>query len=573
MRTNHVGCFVAAAFVACGPSPRPPGGNTPDAPDAPPGCQNQCSSDDRTVLDCHGNPVAMCAATEACDVATATCVSACVAAESAHSSVGCDYYATSMDSYGLGNPQVTLCYAAFVANTWTTPAHLAVEYRGSQLAVEGFASVPSGSGPTLTYGPYDATAGLAPGQVAILFLGGTAGGPPLGCPLQPAVAAPQITGTGIADSFHITTDVPAVAYQINPYGGGSVEVTGASLLIPTSAWDTNYVAVNVSQAEFPTPTVALNPSLNLVARDDNTTVTITPNVPIVGGNGVGTAAAGQPLAIHLNKGQHVQITQSDELTGSVVTSTNPVGLMAGQYCMRMPANTLYCDHGEQMIPPVRALGNRYIGVMYRPRVPNETQTYWRVVGAVDGTQLTWSTPVGGPATLSKGQSVTFLTGAPFVVSSQDKDHPFMLFTYMTSSAYVQDGFGDPDFVLDVPPEQFLHDYVFFTDPTYPETDLVLLRGPDASGQYHDVSLDCLGAVQGWQSIDGSFQFARVDVQTGNFAAVGNCSNGRHEIQSEAPFGLQVWGWGTPLTTTFTQDVSYGYPGGMSVLPINDVVIE
>ena len=43
--------------------------------------------------------------------------------------------------------------------------------------------------------------------------------------------------------------------------------------------------------------------------------------------------------------------------------------------------------------------------MYRPRVAAETSTYWRVVGAVDGTTLTYSTNVGGPATLSKGQSV------------------------------------------------------------------------------------------------------------------------------------------------------------------------
>jgi len=35
----------------------------------------------------------------------------------------------------------------------------------------------------------------------------------------------------------------------------------------------------------------------------------------------------------------------------------------------------------------------------------------------------------------------------------------------------------------------------------------------------------------------------------------------------------VWGWGTPLTTTFTANVSYGYPGGMNVAPINNVVIE
>jgi hypothetical protein len=36
-----------------------------------------------------------------------------------------------------------------------------------------------------------------------------------------------------------------------------------------------------------------------------------------------------------------------------------------------------------------------------------------VVGIVDGTQLTYSRPVGGPATLSGGQKVLFQTGTPF----------------------------------------------------------------------------------------------------------------------------------------------------------------
>lgn len=53
--------------------------------------------------------------------------------------------------------------------------------------------------------------------------------------------------------------------------------------------------------------------------------------------------------------------------------------------------------------------------------------------------------------------------------------------------------------------------------------------------------------------------------------VGSCSTGRNEIKSDAPFGLWVWGWGTPTTSTFTQNVSYGYPGGMNVARINTVI--
>jgi hypothetical protein len=566
MKGPSLGCLLLAVYlVGCAPH-RPDDGSGNPKTDA--SCA-MCTADKRGVVNCDGT-ITTCAASEECDPTANACVDACIAAETSHSSVGCEYYSTSMDSFGNGVPGSSLCFAAFVANTWTTPAHINVEYKGQTMPVATFTRLPVGSGPSLTYQPYDANAGLAPGQVAILFLGGTQGTPPSGCPAPPAAATPQIVGTGISDSFHITTDVPTVAYQINPYGGGSVAVTGASLLIPTSAWDVNYLAVNVSQQEAD---LALNPSMNIIARDDATVVTLVPNVPLAGGPGLTAGPAGQPVQISLHKGQNIQITQGPELTGSVITASAPVGVMAGQFCMRVPAGTTYCDHGEQMIPPVRALGSRYAGVMYRPRVPAETQTFWRVIGAVDGTQLTWSQSVGGPAALAKGQAVTFETGTPFTVASQDADHPFMLFTYMTSSGFVGDGYGDPDFVLDVPPDQFLGQYVFFTDPTYPETNLVLVRSRAQDGQFHDVTLDCLGVIPSWTPIDNDTQWARTDLQTGDFGPVGSCSNGRHEIHSDAPFGLQVWGWGTPNTSTFTANVSYGYPGGMNVKPINDVIIE
>lgn len=87
-----------------------------------------------------------------------------------------------------------------------------------------------------------------------------------------------------------------------------------------------------------------------------------------------------------------------------------------------------------------------------------------------------------------------------------------------------------------------------------------------------MTLDCAGALGGWTPISNDFEFTRIDLMTGNFANVGACSTGRREIKSDAPFGLWVWGWGTPLTSTFTENVSYGYPGGMNVQPINTVIL-
>jgi hypothetical protein len=533
------------------------------APDMPRGDCFDCASDFQSVVTCGGALVEACGPMQGCDLMSHSCIDACTAAANNQQSVGCEYYATFMQHWdGPGNR----CFVAFVANTWNSAAHLQVEYEGAALPVESFTRIPSGAGPGLTYGAYDDAAGLAPGEVAILFLSGPQGPGPA-CPTPSAVPdGVAVTGTGFGESFRIVADVPVVAYQMNPYGGGSAAVTGASLLLPTSAWDTNYVVVN------PLPASNGDPTANIIAAHDGTTVTLQPSVALAGGGGVPGGPADVAVDIPLDRAQHLQLTQDGELTGSIIQADAPVGLMGGHTGMLAPVGTYYSDHAEQMIPPVRSLGSEYVGVMHRPRV--DEPSLWRVVGVVDGTVLSWSSDVGGPAMLDRGDRTEFITDEPFVVTSQDADHPFVLLDLMSGSQWqpsLSAGYGDSDFVLSVPPDQWMPRYVFFTDPTYPETNLVVIRRP-SQGQFADVELDCYGSLDGWQSI-GSYEWTRVDLVTGDFEPVGACDNGRHEMTSAGRFGLWVWGWGTPLTTTFTSNVSYGYPGGMNVQPINDVVLD
>ena len=227
-----------------------------------------------------------------------------------------------------------------------------------------------------------------------------------------------------------------------------------------------------------------------------------------------------------------------------------------------------------MIPPVRALGSEYVGVMHRPR--SNEPGIWRVVGAVDGTQLSWSSDVGGPAMLNQGEKVEFITPDPFVVTSQDDEHPFLLFNYMSGSGWNQaqnlSGRGDSDYVISVPVNQYMPGYVSFADPTYPTTNLVIVRRR-INGQFQDVVLDCAGALDGWTPLGDDYEWTYFDLTNGDFQPNGNCESGRHEISSEGGrFGMWIWGWGGPGTSVFTSNVSYGYPAGMNVQPINDVVL-
>ena len=94
---------------------------------------------------------------------------------------------------------------------------------------------------------------------------------------------------------------------------------------------------------------------------------------------------------------------------------------------------------------------------------------------------------------------------------------------------------------------------------------MVVRAKGSSG-FADVELDCAGKLSGWAPVDPAdqYEYTRVDLVRHDFEGQGACNNGRHEIHSDSGFGLTVWGWDSY--------VSYAYPSGASVQPINTVVI-
>jgi hypothetical protein len=564
--------------------------------DGGPKCPS-CSADYTQVIGCDGTVKETCTGDQMCGAGT--CMPACQAASANQSSVGCDYYAVAMASMGGGFGG---CFVAFIANTWTLPVQIQASFGGTPIDVAAHARIPKGSGPNVTYEPIP-SGGLPPGEVAVVFLGndpvahGTWAAP-AACPVPAAVGLDAHVHTGISqytgkgNAFHITTNGPVVAYQMLPYNAAYSTTTGATLLIPTSAWDTNYVAVQ-AWGEAQWQGLPIFASMNIVAKEDNTTVSIVPKVKIDGsGNSVPPIGQNQLGVLTLNAGETISFLEDGELTGSPIQSNKPIGLFAGHTGLRIPFDVDWSDHAEQQIPPVRALGSEYAIVSYRDRVPGYPENrVHRLIGAVDGTQLSFDPPIAGaPTSLNLGTVVEIQTDEPFVVKSQDEEHPFLAFTYMSGSANIANaggpaGYGDPDFVRVVAGLQYLNRYVFFTDPTYPDTNLVVVRRKGESG-FADVTLDCKGVLDGWQPVGsgGSYQYTRVDLSRGNFEAQGNCNNGRNEMHSAEPFGLTVWGWGSPETRPGEPmpcdntkpdnscDVSYGYPAGENVRPINEVVV-
>jgi hypothetical protein len=617
-RLAFVSLVVAALFVACGARTGLELG--PEAVEVGPvieggpldvqvdcAAPSYCDPSDLGYVWKCGERVFQCSSLEQCEEreSGAACVNPCLDSLGNDTSNGCEFYSVEMD---LTAEAEGVCYAVFVVNQWKTgePAKIEVSQGDTALPVEQFARIPVGTGIGITYGPYDATVGLPANQVAILFLSrdpaANSADPAsprflADCPagVTPAVVGDaSLHGSGIATAFHIQTNVPVVAYQMLPYGGGRARVTGSTLLVPTSAWDVNYVVADAYQAPLASmvPEDRAGPTTVIVAANDGTNVTLKPTAAIVAAPGVKSANPGDSVTYTLNHGQYLQLTQTDELTGTAVQADQPVAVIGGSTLMDIPLTSTRADSAEQMLPPVRALGSEYVAVRYRSRSVVEESVPWRIVGVIDGTTLTYepAPPPGAPSAISGQQLAEFDAPGPFVVHSQDAQHPFYLASYMTGGQDFDLGTGDPEFVNVIPPAQFLPRYTFFTDPTYPETNLVVVRARDAqTGQMPDVTLDCAGTLSGWAAVGtaGTFEMTRVDLSTGDFQGVGGCDNGVHVIASSssgASFGVTVWGWGNDVTwptdqgddeenPKFTRWVSYGYPAGANFKPLNGAILN
>jgi len=499
----------------------------------------------------------------------------CGAAAQNAASYGCDFFGFRLDTqYGGG------CFAMMVANAGDAPAHLTLARGGLALDVAAFTRVPKGQGPALTFDPYDAAAGLGAGKVALLFLSHSPGeseafAPP--CPITPALPGdPPVRGTARGEAFRLRSDAPIAAYQVFPFGGGSAAETSATLLLPTHAYDRDYVAVNA----YPEAYHGAPPTMAIVAAEAETTITLTPVVDLLDGPAKdGSYVAGTPAGVAksylLGAGEYLQFTQPEELTGSRIASDKPIGVLGGSTCLNVPTTECCCDTAQQQIPPLRAMGSEYVAVRHLDRGDHPETVPWRIVGATDATELAYepAAPSGAPSSIARGQVFEFWASDPFVVRSQDENHPFYLAAYMTGGG--ADGVGDPEWVNVTPTGQYLHTYRFFTDPTYPETSLVVIRKRTDEGQFADVTLDCAGVVGGWEPV-GEYERTWVRLTTGNFESVDGCDNGARHMESNGPFGVTVWGWGSPKTggsypqAGFTQWVSYAYPAAAGIVTLNEV---
>jgi gliding motility-associated-like protein len=291
----------------------------------------------------------------------------------------------------------------------------------------------------------------------------------------------QSGGTGGSGKFehkgiHIESSAPITAYA-HIYGSAS---SGATMLIPVTAWGYEYVSLNSNQS------YASNcfSWAYVIAYKDNTVLEITPSVKTRGQNRTGLSP-NTTTTVTLMKGQIYQLVGANlgsdvdgndgtnssgyELSGTRIRSIAgptgecyPIAVFSGS---SRTSNVASCgsgggDNDNQQLFPMHSWGKKYLTAPFSPAATaNGAQT--SIV------KIAFSEPP--PATVVKrnGTVLSIPAGSKFYTYESntadliEADKPIMINQFMTGGACNGGGLGDPEMVVVAPVEQAIKNVTFY----------------------------------------------------------------------------------------------------------------
>ena len=130
----------------------------------------------------------------------------------------------------------------------------------------------------------------------------------------------------------------------------------------------------------------------------------------------------------LKAGELYRVGRDDLHIGSAITADHPIGVFVGAPLAFIPYNVAFANQILTQIPPTGAWATEYAVTGHPQRRPGKKDdpSLFRIVAAKAGTTFEYdpSPPLGAPASLDAGGLAVFGSSTPFVVRSQDAEHPF-----------------------------------------------------------------------------------------------------------------------------------------------------
>ena len=402
---------------------------------------------------------------------------------------------------------------------------------------------------------------------------------------------PQPSARVPSGAYHLTSDLPVIVYQFSPLeyqisrdcsdeepesiDGECYSFTNdASLLLPTHAMDQEYLVISYPAlaVEIPGTGIATSPSSFQVVgvKEGQTSVNITFSAKTASSSNQGLRSyqAGESAQFVIGQGEvlqflsapveqcenrqqtavgfnHCEVGEAGDLTGTSISSDQPVEVFGSHTCAFVPYNVFACDHLEESIFPIASWGRSAVVPKVQPLI-NEP-TILKIISGSDGNQISFAPEIRPTLELNAGEYIEFEVREGVIITGTGSLQVAQLLVGQNySSQETVGGYGDPSLSLIPPSDQFRKDYTILAPETYAIHFINL-----AFRQGTSITLDGQAIEEGEAIGNSGWRQASVEV-----------SGGVHQLEGTGPFGVWVYGFGS-----YT---SYMYPGGLDLKVINDV---
>ena len=259
-------------------------------------------------------------------------------------------------------------------------------------------------------------------------------------------------------------------------------------------------------------------------------------------------------AIQLNRMETFLWQSTSDVTGIRVASNRPIVVYSGHRCANIPAGAGYCDYITEQVPPTAIWGRNFMSASYYGRSSGE---FYRILASESSTNVTVNC-----STYSAIQTYNLaLPGSWQEFSTPDmsfcsisSDKPLLVMQFSLGSSL--DGVGDPFMMMITPVEQYSNNYVFNVLPQF-STNFITLYVTPEDFEPQDIIVDDNDLENAtWTSV---YCF---DTTVCGYITYVTLSPGEHQLYHRdvsAHIGVSAYG--------FNQDNSYGYPGGLQLVPV------
>ena len=320
--------------------------------------------------------------------------------------------------------------------------------------------------------------------------------------------------------------------KITVYGLSYAEFTSDAYLAlpcnPLAVDEYVYYGVTYSVSSWPS-------LLLIVACEDNTLVSTS------------------STTITLDRLQTYQIESLADLTGMKITTSKPVSVFSSQECTNIPtSNFCCCDVLTEQIPPTSTWGKKFLVAALLGRNSGERIRIISAESANVAVNCSTSTePRVYPLTnAGDWTEIEIVSNSICHIQSSSP-----IFVSQFSSSFDADGEAGDPFMMMIPPvEQYSNNYVFDVLPDFSTNYITMYVAPEYF-QPQIIFLDS-SVIDEWVAVycsSGSIcgYVSRVFV-----------SSGEHRLYHKDPAGrIGVSAYG------FNMHNSYGYPGGLRLIPV------